>query len=33
MAELPAVDVAAWYEDRNVLNDEIRDPYADERTP
>lgn len=32
MAELPPVDVAAWYEDRDDLNDEIRDPYADKRT-
>ena len=33
MAALPTVDVAAWYEDRDALNDEIRRPYVDERTP
>lgn len=33
MAELPPVDVEAWYEDRDTLDDEVRDPYAEKRTP
>lgn len=33
MAELPPIDVEAWYEDRDALDDEVRDPYAEKRTP
>jgi prevent-host-death family protein len=33
MAELPPIDVEAWYEDRDALGDEVRDPYAEKRTP
>lgn len=33
MAELPPVDVEAWYEDGDTLDDEVRDPYAEKRTP
>lgn len=33
MAELPPIDVEAWYEDRDALADEVRDPYAEKRTP
>jgi prevent-host-death family protein len=33
MAELPPIDVEAWYEDRAALDDEVRDPYAEKRTP
>lgn len=32
MAELPPIDVEAWYEDRDALDDEVRDPYAEKRT-
>lgn len=33
MVELPPIDVEAWYEDRDALDDEVRDPYAEKRTP